>query len=126
MEDAVAKVVAPPRAARATSDGARAPHAAVIKQVRHRAHLERRMDQVVDLVSRMAEVVGTTGDDQDLVNMEADIQQLLASALGARMAEAIRGIASRMEDAVAKVVSPSRAARATPEGAWVPHAAAIK
>ena len=35
VEDAVAKVVSPPRAARATSDGARAPHAAVIKQVRH-------------------------------------------------------------------------------------------
>ena len=32
-------------------------------EAHHRAHLERRMDQVVDLVSRMAEVVGTTGDD---------------------------------------------------------------
>ena len=32
-------------------------------EARHRAHLERRMDQVVDLVSRMAEVVGTTGKD---------------------------------------------------------------
>ena len=32
-------------------------------EARHRARLERRMDQVVDLVSRMAEVVGTTGDD---------------------------------------------------------------
>ena len=29
----------------------------------HRACLERCMDQVVDLVSRMAEVVGTTGDN---------------------------------------------------------------
>ena len=35
VEDAVAKVVSPPRTARATSDGARAPHAAVIKQVQH-------------------------------------------------------------------------------------------
>ena len=35
MEDAVAKVVAPPQAAQATMDGARVPHAAVIKQVRH-------------------------------------------------------------------------------------------
>ena len=35
VEDAVAKVVSPPRAARVTSDGARAPQAAVIKQVRH-------------------------------------------------------------------------------------------
>ena len=32
-------------------------------EARHRARLEQRMDQVVDLVSRMAEVVGTTGDD---------------------------------------------------------------
>ena len=32
-------------------------------EVRHRVRLERRMDQVVDLVSRMAEVVGTTGDN---------------------------------------------------------------
>ena len=32
-------------------------------EVRHWARLERRMDQVVDLVSRMAEVVGTTGDN---------------------------------------------------------------
>ena len=31
-------------------------------EARHRARLERQMDQV-DLVSRMAEVVGTTGDD---------------------------------------------------------------
>ena len=58
--------------------------------------------------------------------MEADVQQSLVSASGARTAEAIRGIASRVEDAVAKVVSPPRAARATPEGARVPHAAAIK
>ena len=35
VEDAVAKVVSPPRAVQAASDGARAPHAAVIKQVRH-------------------------------------------------------------------------------------------
>ena len=32
-------------------------------KARHRACLEWRMDQVVDLVSRMAEVVGTTGND---------------------------------------------------------------
>ena len=32
-------------------------------EARHRARLEWPMDQVVDLVSRMAEVVGTTGDD---------------------------------------------------------------
>ena len=32
-------------------------------EARHRAHLERRMDQVVDLVLRMAEAVGTMGDD---------------------------------------------------------------
>ena len=35
VEDAVAKVVAPPCAVRATLDGARAPHATVIKQVQH-------------------------------------------------------------------------------------------
>ena len=35
VEDAVAKVVAPPWVARATSDGARGPHTAVIKQVCH-------------------------------------------------------------------------------------------
>ena len=35
VKDGVAKVVAPPCAARATTDGARALHAAVIKQVRH-------------------------------------------------------------------------------------------
>ena len=32
-------------------------------EARHRACLERQMNQVVDLVSRMAEVVGSTGDD---------------------------------------------------------------
>ena len=32
-------------------------------EVQHQARLEWWMDQVVDLVSRMAEVVGTTGDD---------------------------------------------------------------
>ena len=35
VEDTVAKVVAPPWVVRATSDGARAPHAAIIKQVHH-------------------------------------------------------------------------------------------
>ena len=58
--------------------------------------------------------------------MEADVQQSLVVASGACMAEAIRGIASRMEDAVAKVVSPPRAVRATLDGARVPHAAVIK
>ena len=58
--------------------------------------------------------------------MEADVQQSLVGASGARMAEASRGITSRVEDAVAKAVSPPRAARATPEGARAPHAAAIK
>ena len=95
-------------------------------EARHWACFERRMDQVVDLVSRMAEVVGTTGDDQDSVNMEADVQQSLVGTSGARMVEAIKGIASRMVDAVAKVVSPPRAARATSDGARAPHAAAIK
>ena len=42
------------------------------------------------------------------------------------MAEAIQGITSRVEDAVAKVVSPPRAARATPDGARAPHTAVIK
>ena len=55
----------------------------------NRAHLEWRIDQVVDLVSWMAEVVSTMGDDQDSVNMEADIQHSLARASGARMAKAI-------------------------------------
>ena len=32
-------------------------------EAHHRACLERHMDQVVDLVSRMAEVVGTTGNN---------------------------------------------------------------
>ena len=32
-------------------------------EARHRACLEWRMDQVVDLVSRMAEVVGKTGNN---------------------------------------------------------------
>ena len=54
-------------------------------EARHRTRLEWRMDQVVDLVSRMAEVVGTTGDNQDSVNMEADIQHLLARASGAHI-----------------------------------------
>ena len=35
VEDTVAKVVAPPRVAQATMDGAQAPHTAIIKQVRH-------------------------------------------------------------------------------------------
>ena len=43
--------------------GAAADGSPVEVEVRHRARLERRMDQVVDLVSRMAEVVGSTGDD---------------------------------------------------------------
>ena len=38
--------------------------------------------------------------------MEANVQQLLAGPSGARMAEAIQGIASRIEDVVAKVVAP--------------------
>ena len=42
----------------AAADGSRAE-----VEARHRACLEQHMDQVVDLVSRMAEVVGTTGDD---------------------------------------------------------------
>ena len=58
--------------------------------------------------------------------MEADVQQSLVGASGARMAEVIRGITSHMEDAVAKVVSPPRAMRATPDGARAPHAAVIK
>ena len=58
--------------------------------------------------------------------MEANVQQSLVGASGARMAEAIRGIASRMEDAVAKVVSPPRAARATLDEARALHAAVIK
>ena len=58
-------------------------------EVRHRARLEWRMDQVVDLVSRMAEMLGMMGDDQDSVNMETDVQHLLTGASGARMAEAI-------------------------------------
>ena len=32
-------------------------------ETQHRVSLEQRMDQVVDLVSRMAEVVGMTGND---------------------------------------------------------------
>ena len=39
----------------------------------HRVRLEWHMDQVVDLVSQMVEVVGTMGDDQNLVNMETDV-----------------------------------------------------
>ena len=58
--------------------------------------------------------------------MEADVQQSLVGASGARMAEAIQGIASHIKDAVAKVVAPLRAARATSDGARVPHAAVIK
>ena len=42
------------------------------------------------------------------------------------MAEAIQGIASRVEDAVAKVVAPPRVAQATMDGARAPHAAVIK
>ena len=42
------------------------------------------------------------------------------------MAEAIQGIASRVEDAVAKVVSPPRAVRVTMDGARVLHTAVIK
>ena len=80
----------------------------------------------MDLVSRMAEVVGTMGDNQDSVNMEADVQQSLVGASGAHIAEAIQGIASRVEDAVAKVVSPPCAVRATSDGARAPHAAVIK
>ena len=58
--------------------------------------------------------------------MEADVQQSLVGASGACMVEAIWGIASRVEDAVAKVVSPPRAVRATPDGARAPHAVVIK
>ena len=55
-------------------------------EVRHRAYLERLIDQVVDLVPRMAEVVGTTGDNQDSANMQADVQHSLAGASRAHMA----------------------------------------
>ena len=58
--------------------------------------------------------------------METDIQQSLYGASGACMAEAIRGIASRVEDAVTKVVAPPCAARAATDKARVPHAAIIK
>ena len=58
--------------------------------------------------------------------MEADVQQSLVGASGAHMAEAIWGIASRVEDAVAKVVSPPRAARVTSDEARAPHATVIK
>ena len=92
----------------------------------HRACLERRMYQVVDLVSRMAEVVGTAGDDQDSVNMEANVQHSLAGASGACMAKVIQGIATRLEDAVAKVVAPPQAVRATMDGTQAPHATVIK
>ena len=71
------------------------------------------MDQVMDLVSRMAEVVGTTGDNQDSVNMEANVQNSHTEASGARMTEVIQEIATRVEDAVAKVVAPPWVARAT-------------
>ena len=71
-------------------------------------------------------MVGTTGDNQDSVNMEADVQQSLVGASGAHMVEAIQGIASRVEDAVAKVVAPPRSVRATLDGARAPHAAVIK
>ena len=58
--------------------------------------------------------------------MEADVQQSLVSTSGARMAEAICGITSRVKDAVAKVVTPPRAAQATTDKAQAPHAAIIK
>ena len=58
--------------------------------------------------------------------MEADVQQSLIGASGACMAEAIQGIAFWVEDAVAKVVAPPRAARTTMVGARAPHAAIIK
>ena len=58
--------------------------------------------------------------------MEADVQQLLAGASGACMAKAIQGIASHMEDAVAKVVAPPRAVQVTTDGAQAPHNAIIK
>ena len=58
--------------------------------------------------------------------MEADVQQSLVGALGARMVEAIQGIASHVEDAVAKVVAPPRVVRATSDGARAPHAVVIK
>ena len=58
--------------------------------------------------------------------MEADIQQSLVNASGACMAEAIQGITSCVEDAVAKVVAPPRAEQATMDGAQAPHAAVIK
>ena len=58
--------------------------------------------------------------------MEADIQHSLARASGACMAEAIQGIATRMEDAVAKVVTPPQVAWATSDGPRAPHTAIIK
>ena len=42
------------------------------------------------------------------------------------MAEVIRGIASRMEDMLAKVVAPSWAVQATMDGARALHATIIK
>ena len=50
MEDAVAKVVAPPRVVQATMAGTRAPHPAIIKQVRH-AHQKMDAAKQVDSMS---------------------------------------------------------------------------
>ena len=58
-------------------------------EAHHKACLEWHMDPVMDLVARMAEVVGMTGNDQESINMEADVQQSLAGASGAHMAKAI-------------------------------------
>ena len=58
--------------------------------------------------------------------MEAEVQQSLVGASGARMAQAIRGIASCVEDAVAKFVSAPCAARATSDETRAPHATVIK
>ena len=51
---------------------------------------------------------------------------MLAGDTGVRLAEAIQGLAGRVEDAVATVVAAPKSGRAAPEGERAPHSAVIK
>ena len=67
--------------------------------------MESKLEQVTDVVTRLAEMIGHSRgyDDQDSVNMDADIQASLTGESGDRMVRALEGIAKRVEGAVAKV-----------------------
>ena len=71
----------------------------------HRARLEKRLDQVVETVTKMAQMIGQEAGDDESVNMEADIQHSLTGEAGERLVQALQGVAQRVEAEVPRVVA---------------------